>query len=111
VLAGAVDMAGMTTPSTSAMNVDFGSVHNHYEQLVFEAVLQRASDYPLDAQALPNVACVALNRMGSRYIRHAVDLTFDMTAKQHTAMEENLHDSVTFAFQLVQTRIAMRARC
>lgn len=111
VPAGAVDMAGMTTSSTSAMNVDFSSVHNHYERLVFEAVLQRASDYPyLDAEALPDVACVALNRMGSRYIRHAVDLTFNMTAKQRTAMEENLHDSVTFAFELIQTRIAIRAR-
>ncbi|MGQ0594474.1 MAG: late competence development ComFB family protein [Gammaproteobacteria bacterium] len=101
----------MSTPNTSVMNVDFSSVHNHYERPVFEAVLLRASDYPyLDAEALPDVACVALNRMGSRYIRNAVDLTFNMTAKQRTAMEKNLHDAVTFAFELVQTRIAMRAR-
>jgi len=73
------------------MNVDFSSVHNHYERLVFEAVLQRASDYPnLDAQALPDVACVALNRMGSRYIRHAVDLT--LTAKQRTGIDSNRPD-------------------
>jgi uncharacterized surface anchored protein len=111
VPAGGIDIAGMSTPNTSALQVDFSSVHNYYEQRVFEAVLQRASDYPyLDAEVLPDVACVALNRMGSRYIRHAVDLTFNMTAKQRTAMEENLHDSVTFAFELVQTRIAMRAR-
>lgn len=93
------------------MNVDFSSVHNHYERPVFEAVVQRASDYPdLDAQALPDVACVALNRMGSRYILHAVDLTFYLTTKQRTAMEEKLHDAVTYAFELVQTRIAIRAR-
>ncbi|MGH8478669.1 MAG: hypothetical protein ACREXK_03580 [Gammaproteobacteria bacterium] len=48
--------------------------------------------------------------MGSRYLRHAVDLTFNMTAKQRTAMEENLHAAVTYASKLVQTRIAMRAR-
>jgi hypothetical protein len=89
----------------------FSAEQGRYERLVFETVLQRASDYPyLDAEALPDVACVALNRMGSRYIRHAVDLTFNMTAKQRTAMEENLHDSVTYAFEFVQTRIAMRAR-
>jgi late competence development protein ComFB len=87
VPAGAIDIAGMRIPNTSAMNVDFSSVHNHYKRPVFEAVLQRASDYPyLDAEALPDVACVALNRMGSRYIRHAVDLTLNMTAKQRTAM-------------------------
>jgi late competence development protein ComFB len=111
VPAGVIDIAGMRIPNTSAMSVDFSSVHNHYERPVFEAVLQRASDYPyLDAEALPDVACVALNRIGWRYIRHAVDLTFNMTAKQRTAMEENLHDAATFAFELVQTRIAMRAR-
>ncbi|MGH8565897.1 MAG: hypothetical protein ACREXW_18105, partial [Gammaproteobacteria bacterium] len=38
------------------------------------------------------------------------NIRFNMSAKQRTAMEENLHDSVIFAFQLVQTRIAMRAR-
>ncbi len=93
------------------MHVDFSSVHNYYEQPVFEAVVQRASEYPcLDAEALADVACVALNRMGSRYIRHAVDLSFNMSAKQRTAMEKNLHDAVTFAFELVQTRIAIRAR-
>lgn len=101
----------MSTPNTSALQVDFSSVHNHYERRVFEAVLQRASDYPyLDAEVLPDVACVALNRMGSRYIRHAIDLTFNMTEKQRSAMEENLHGAVTYAFELVQTRIAMRAR-
>jgi hypothetical protein len=93
------------------MNVDFSSVHNHYKRLVFEAVLQRASDYPyLDAQALPDVACVALNRMGSRYIRHAIDLAFYLSEKESTAMDEKLHDAVTYAFEFVQTRIAMRAR-
>ncbi|MCA1564009.1 MAG: late competence development ComFB family protein [Acidobacteria bacterium] len=46
----------------------------------------------MDAQALPDVACVALNRMGSRYILHVVDLTFYLSTKQRTAMEEKLHD-------------------
>jgi hypothetical protein len=74
-------------------------------------VLQRASDYPyLDEQALPDVACVALNRMGSRYIQHAVDLAFNITEEQRGAMEENVLDAVTYGFEFVQTRSAMRAR-
>ncbi|MGH8555510.1 MAG: late competence development ComFB family protein, partial [Gammaproteobacteria bacterium] len=106
VPAGAVDMPGMITPITSAIDVDFSAVHNYYEWPVFEAVLQRASDYPyLDAQALPDVACVALNRVGPRYILHAVDLTFHLTNKERAAMEENLHDAVTYAFEFVQARM------
>jgi hypothetical protein len=91
--------------------VDFSSVHNHYERLVFEAVQQRATEYPfLDLEALPDVACVALNRIGSRYIRHSVDLTFYLTEKERNALEQSLSEAVTFAFEFVQARIAMRAR-
>jgi hypothetical protein len=91
--------------------VDFSSVHNHYERLVFEAVQQRAAEYPfLDLEALPDVACVALNRLGSRYIRHSVDLTFYLTEKERNALEQSLTEAVTFAFEFVQARIAMRAR-
>ena len=93
------------------MPADFSSVHNHYEKLVFEAVTQLAPDYPyLEADSLPDVACVALNRLGSRYIRHPVDLTFYLTEKERLAMEQGLQDAVTFAFEFVQARIAMRAR-
>jgi hypothetical protein len=93
------------------MSVDFSSVHNHYERPVFEAVRTLAPNYPyLDVQDLPDVACVALNRLGSRYIRHAVDLTFFLTEKERVAMEQTIQDAVNYAFEFVQARIAMRAR-
>ena len=98
-------------PTLPAAGIDFSSVHNHYEKLVFDAVLRRASEYPyLDEQALPDVACIALNRMGSRYIRHAVDLTFYLTEKERAEIDRSLDESVQFAFEFVQARIAMRAR-
>jgi hypothetical protein len=91
--------------------VDFSSVHNHYERPVFEAVTALAPNYPyLDTSDLPDVACVALNRLGSRYIRHRVDLTFFLTEKERNAMEQTISDSVSYAFEFVQARIAMRAR-
>jgi hypothetical protein len=97
--------------SGPTMTADFSSVHNHYERPVFEAVLRMAADYPyLVADSLPDVACVALNRLGSRYIRHSVDLTFYLTEKERSGMEQTIHDAVTFAFEFVQARIAMRAR-
>lgn len=114
VVPGRSDIAAMSTtpaPTTTPASVDFSSVHNHYERLIFDAVLQRAADYPyLEVQALPDVACVALNRLGSRYIRYPVDLAFYLTEKERTALEANLDDAVIFAFEFVQARIAMRAR-
>jgi hypothetical protein len=94
-----------------SISIDFTSVHNHYERPVFDTVIRLAPGYPyLDAEALPDVACVALNRLGARYIRHSVDLTFYLTEKERLAMDEIISDAVTFAFEFVQARMAMRAR-
>ena len=94
------------------MSIDFTSVHNHYERPVFDTVVRLAPGYPyLDAEALPDVACVALNRLGARYIRHSVDLAFYLTEKERNAMEQTVKDAVVFAFEFVQARVAMKARC
>ena len=91
--------------------VDFSSVHNHYERPVFEAVTALAPNYPyLDTSDLPDVACVALNRLPPRYIRHQVDLAFHMTEKERADNEQAIREAVTFAFEFVQARYAMRAR-
>jgi hypothetical protein len=91
--------------------IDFTSVHNHYERPVFDAVARLAPNYPyLEAEALPDVACVALNRLGPRYIRHSVDLTFYLTEKERLAIEQTISEAVSFAFEFVQARLAMRAR-
>jgi Late competence development protein ComFB len=93
------------------MNADFSSVHNHYERPVFDAVARLSPSYPyLDSDALPDVACVALNRLGARYIRHTVDLAFYLTEKERLSMDQTINDAVSFAFEFVQARIAMRAR-
>jgi hypothetical protein len=99
------------TVRESAMTFDFSSVHNHYERPVFDAVTRLAPGYPyIDADILPDVACVALNRLGARYIRHSVDLAFYLTEKERLAMEQTISEAVTFAFEFVQARVAMRAR-
>jgi hypothetical protein len=56
------------------------------------------------------VACVALNRLPSRYIRHAVDLAFYQTEKERLENDRQVGEAVTFAFEFVQARVAMRAR-
>lgn len=93
------------------MTTDYSSVHNHYERPVFEAVSATAAKYPgVAADLLPDVACVALNRLGARYIRHTVDLAFYLTEKERLQIEQAISDSVLFAFEFVQARAAMRAR-
>ena len=93
--------------------VDFTSVRNHNERAVFDAVLAHAPSYPGVARRpdlLADVACVALNRLQPRYIRHEVDFSFYLTDKERREIESSIQDSVQFALEFVQARRAMRAR-
>ena len=95
------------------MNVDYTSVRNSNERAVFEAVAAGAAGYPgltHDPELLADVACVALNRLQPRYIRHEVDFTFYLSDKERSDTERHVADAVEFAFGFVQARTAMRAR-
>ncbi len=95
------------------MSADFTSVRNYNEQAVFDAVLRHAEAYPGLAhkpELLADVACVALNRMPPRYIRHEVDYVFYLSEQERSESERLLMDSVDYAFGFIQARTAMRAR-
>lgn len=93
------------------MAADFSSLRNYFERQVFEAVVEAARDYPvLTEDQLPDVACVALNHLPTRYIRHEVDLAFYLTEKERADNEVAIVDAVRYAFEFVQARFAMRAR-
>ena len=93
------------------MRTDFSSIQNHCERPVFEAVLAAHPRYAaLNEELLADVACVALNRLPPRYIRHAVDLAFYQSEKERVDNERAVQDAVNHAFEFVQARVAMRAR-
>ena len=92
---------------------DFTSVRNHNERAVFDAVALHAERYPglaHSAELLADVACVALNRLAPRYIRHQVDFVFYLSERERSESERQLLDAVEYAFGFVQARTAMRAR-
>lgn len=98
---------------TTTLTADFTSVRNHNERAVFEAVQRLADRYPgvvHNPELLADVACVALNRMAPRYIRHEVDFVFYLSERERGDSERQLLDAVEYAFGFVQARTAMRAR-
>ncbi len=93
------------------MAADFSPIHNYHEQQVVSLVTDLAGHYPLLSEDhLPDVACVALNRLPPRYIRHQVDLVFHMTERERQDNEQLVREAVVYAFEFVQARYAMRAR-
>ena len=93
------------------MSADFESIHNHHERIIFEAVSSGAARYPqIPRELLADVACVALNRLPPRYIRHEADFSFYLSEKERADNELAVREVVEDAFNFVQAREAMRAR-
>jgi hypothetical protein len=110
----AASSIGVVTESDgrgAIMHADFSSIHNAFERAVYEAVLARHPHYPqITEELLPDVACVALNRVPQRYVRHSVDLAFYQTDTERIENERSVREAVEHAFRFVQARVAMRAR-
>jgi hypothetical protein len=94
-----------------SMVFNFEQVHNYYERFVFEEVARRAEDNPtFTPDMLGDVACVALNRLPARYVRHDVDMMFYLTEHERHAIELSLEEALQFAFGFVQERANKSAR-
>mgnify|MGYP000621416867 FL=1 len=95
------------------MSDDFSHVRNHNERAVYDAVQAHALRYPAMVERtdlLADVACVALNRLPPRYIRHEVDFVFYLSDRERQDNERQIAEAVDHAFGFVQARTAMRAR-
>ena len=93
--------------------MDITSIHNYYERVVFNEVLHQAGQFAHlkdNDDVLADIACVALNRLPPRYIRHDVDLAFFQTERERNDNERAVVEAVEFAIGFVQARNAMRAR-
>jgi hypothetical protein len=91
------------------MVFNFEQVHNYYERLVFEDVARMYSSHQdFTADMLADVACVALNRLPARYVRHDVDMMFYLTEHERHAIEQAMAEALTFAFAFVSERAAKR---
>ena len=89
------------------MVINFEQVHNYYERLVFEDVVRLSEAYPgFTSDMLADVACVALNRLPARYVRHDVDMMFYLTEHERNAIEQSMKEVLTFAFSFVGERAA-----
>lgn len=87
------------------MVINFEQVHNYYERLVFEHVVRQSDAHPgFTADMLADVACVALNRLPARYVRHDVDLMFYLTEHERHAIEQSMAEALAFGFSFVAQR-------
>jgi len=82
----------------------FDSIHNYYEPLVNAAMTKAMeSGETLDSDALEDAACIALNQLPARYVRHTVDMVYYMTPEEREKIETEVAQAVKKAFELVKS--------
>jgi len=82
----------------------FDDLFNFYEDYVFAAISnQLVDEHGENPDFLADVACVALNKLPSKYIRHHVDMTFYMTPEEYQYMESSVSKAVTEAIEIVKS--------
>ncbi|WP_062065458.1 late competence development ComFB family protein [Cellvibrio sp. OA-2007] len=95
----------MLTNRTYVLDDEVDFLHNYYERLVVQEVYDQSERVQQgDRDFLADVACVALNRLPPRYIRHDVDMTFFMSPQDMVEIERKVEQAVTDALNYVESR-------
>lgn len=82
----------------------FTSINNYFEKLVFDVIQEKLYETGLDNNEdfLADIACVALNQLPSRYVRHNVDMVFYMTTEEREQNQVLVEDAVIMAIDYVK---------
>jgi hypothetical protein len=88
----------------SNFDEDTDFIHNYYERHVLQELINTSTRAQQDREFLADVACVALNRLPPRYIRHDVDMTFFMSPQEMQEIEDKVTHAVKAALSYVESR-------
>lgn len=96
----------LTAPHLHETDIEstLGSIHNYYERLVIEYLVSYVDEAQSDNNFIADVACVALNRLPPRYIRHDVDTTFFLSPAELREINEKVAQAVLEAIDYVSER-------
>lgn len=86
------------------------TVHNYYEQMVIDQLLRSYDRASTDSEFLADAACVALNHLPPKYVRHDVDMTFFLTPDELENMIERVVKAVNHAVRYVESREDEKAK-
>ncbi|MCW8827373.1 MAG: late competence development ComFB family protein [Gammaproteobacteria bacterium] len=84
--------------------MNFDAIRNYYEHLVINYLMEEAAPKAkiTDEELLEDIACLALNNVPARYIRHEVDMAFFLTSAERDKMRDNVIQAVDAAIKIIQ---------
>lgn len=83
--------------------MNYESVHNYYETLVAYEIREQLKENEggEDSDYMEDIACVALNKLPPRYVRHHVDLIYYLTDEEKLKMNSAVRVAVSDAIAFV----------
>lgn len=83
--------------------MDFDHFHNYYERLVIDAIMRSDENGAADEDFRADVACVALNHLPPRYVRHDVDMSFFLSPQEYAEIDKKISKAVKKALAHVRS--------
>ena len=83
---------------------DIDSIHNYYEHLVFDAIHAIIGEQSPDADHIADIACIALNHLPPRYVRHDVDMAFYQSPAEREEMLDKISNAVQNAIRFIEDK-------
>ena len=78
-------------------------IHNWYERLV---VQQLGSNVKLRAEfseeSIADIACLTLNHLPPKYLRHSVDMSFYTSPVERSEMDQKIAEAISAAIEFVR---------
>ncbi len=87
--------------SPLATPTELDGIHNYYEALVFEALKHKRPERYGSNDYTADIACVALNHLPPRYIRHDVDMAFYLSPNERQEIINKVDEAVAKAIEFV----------
>jgi len=81
-------------------------ITNYYEKLVLDCIAQHLAGTAAarDDDFIADIACVALNKLPARYVRHIVDTRFFESEEDFRRTDLQVERAVTFAIDYINQR-------
>jgi len=79
----------------------FETVHNYYEQLVYQEISTSLNAKDFSVDEIEDIACISLNHLPPRYIRHNVDFFFYLSPVERDEILLKVKTAVASAAQKV----------
>ena len=85
------------------IHIDYDTVENYYKRLVFDHIIHEYGDTQIARSpgAIEDIACLALNQLPPRYVRHSIDTAFYITVEERREMNEAVRSAVQRAAEYV----------